>query len=211
MIINSQPFPGPYVRVRGRIVSGTNVEWDKALRSFRAPRLVVWVLGNEPEFFLRLLNQGGAVLEQAPVWPLRDSDVSSDLRVFSQRMRYQDKATRIALVRAGTEIGSYDIPPEEPRFNLVHPAELALIRARSVLTVKWQQPIQLTRRDPVTVYHARFSPDGGIHWYRFAVNLREYEVPVDLASMPSGGACCVQVLGTNGYHTSYVETPHFRN
>jgi hypothetical protein len=32
---------------------------------------------------------------------------------------------------------------------------------------------------------------------------------LDLREMPGSERCIAQVIATNGYHTSYVETPHF--
>jgi hypothetical protein len=210
MIIKSQPFPGPYVRIRGRIHDGNQVEWDKALRSFRKPRMFGWVVGNEPKYFVRLMTKNNVILEQAPVWPEPDNDSSASW-VFTQRMNYHSNATRIALIAVDAEIGNYAIPPHAPSFTLVSPTEVAEIRARQVMAIKWQQLTPFMTREPETVYHARFSPDAGMHWYRFSVNLYKDEVPIDLAIMPQGRVCCVQILGTNGYHTSYIETPYFQN
>lgn len=62
---------------------------------------------------------------------------------------------------------------------------------------------------PVT-YFVRFSTDaaGGVQ-VRPGVNLRSESYDLDLRQLPGGDHCFVQVLGTNGYHTAFVQTPEF--
>src|SRR5581483_2907805 len=100
------------------------------------------------------------------------------------------------------------VPSQPPRFHLVAPVAAQLIDTAGVLHLAWRQQGP-PHTEPVT-YFVRFStaPSGGVQ-LRPAVNLRAESYNLDLRELPGGDRCAVEVLGTNGYHTSFVRTPEF--
>jgi hypothetical protein len=57
-------------------------------------------------------------------------------------------------------------------------------------------------------YYIRYTHNGR-DWLRPGVNVHANDYYLDLRMMPGGRRCVAQVLATNGYRTSYVQTRHF--
>ena len=79
-----------------------------------------------------------------------------------------------------------------------------------ILHVRWdldKSEKAPAKKYPLT-YYVRYSADGR-QWHRPGVNISGTSFDLDLREMPGGDRCVAQVIATNEYHTSYVETPPF--
>jgi hypothetical protein len=249
-VINSKPYDGPFVRVRGRLSRQDVVTWSPCLRTHhppswpRAARVeaegpagAVPYPGDQPvsapgqaasaqpalsgdlqpdgstvshdghEYFVVFEDAQGKQVARAPV---RIRFFDADRALFTQRLPYHRDTRRVVLLRGEHELGALLVPPHTPEFVLTHPRNRDEVDVYGVLHLRWKlakSEEARARKAPLT-YYVRYSADGG-QWYRPGVNITETSFDLDLREMPGGDRCVSQVIATNGYQTSYVETPPF--
>jgi hypothetical protein len=123
---------------------------------------------------------------------------------FGARLPYNDHTQTVRLRRGERELSCLSVPTDRPCFTLLHPGEDACIDPDGVLHIRW---CPHESEYPQTFF-VRYTHNG-MDWIRPGVNLRGNDYYLDLREMPGGKRCVVQVLSTNGYRTSYVQTRHF--
>jgi len=149
------------------------------------------------------LDYQGKVLESLPTVPhflAKDQEWAT----FVARLPYHSATQSMRLRFGEREISVLPVPTDRPFFSLLHPGEDSFIDGRGVLALHW---CGHDDEHPMTFF-VRYSHDGR-DWLRPGVNLRTNDFYLDLREMPGGARCAVQVLATNGYRTSYVQTRHF--
>ncbi|QDQ09822.1 hypothetical protein [Streptomyces spectabilis] len=203
----SRPFPGEYVRVRGRLTRSGTVRWAPALRTFRKPSPPRTVPG--PAYTVSVEDAAGQVLAGSPTVVVFDSPDQQEA-LFGARLPYTPRAHRVVLRRDGTELGAMVVPSEPPQFALSAPLSTPEIDTDGVLHLRWQRlDIGEPEPRPAHTYYVRFTNADGTFATRPGVNLTGTAFDVDLRTMPGHRRCVAQVIATNGYHTSYVQTPVF--
>ena len=154
-------------------------------------------------------GEDGSVLESAPTDPhfyAKDAAWAS----FGGRLAYHPDTTRVVLRFGDRELGAMEVTRRRPEFDLVSPKSLDEIDLGGILHVRWRQDAadkKANREWPLT-YFVRFSNGEG-EGLRPGVNLTRETFDLDLRGLPGGEKCVVQVLATNGYQTSYIETVPF--
>jgi hypothetical protein len=148
----------------------------------------------------------GQVLASAPVLPQFFSHDAQHAS-FTTRLPYQQQTARVVLRLDGQLLpDQLDVPPQAPHFHLTSPNSTQEIDPAGVLHLTWRR--QDGHGQPPATYFVRFTDNASIQ-LRPGVNLRTEAFDLDLRELPGGENCVVQVLGTTGYHTSYVQTPQF--
>ncbi|MGW7243801.1 hypothetical protein [Streptomyces sp. NPDC054804] len=109
----------------------------------------------------------------------------------------------------GTELGALEVPPRPPHFVLLTPTARPQIDTAGVLHLRWQQLGGEHEADPPAAFVVRFSHADGTVVLRPGVSLIGDSYDLDLRDLPGHYQCLVQVIATNGYHTSYVQPPSF--
>jgi hypothetical protein len=207
-ILESRPFPGPLVRVRGRVTRDRRVTWSPCLRTFtdRSAPAARQAAAAESGYVVAFEAASGQVLASAPVLPQFFSPDAQHAS-FTTRLPYQQQTARVVL-RLGGELLSdqLEIPPQAPHFHLASPRSTEEIDPAGVLHLTWRR--QDGHGQPPATYFVRFTDNASIQ-LRPGVNLQTEAFDLDLRELPGGEHCLVQVLGTTGYHTSYVQTPQF--
>lgn len=216
----SRTFPGPMVRVRGRVSRDGDVTWSLALRTFRArntdldePRLAVQAAeaaaadvtaSRDGQFVVEILDYEGTALVSRPV---RVEFFANDKRyaTFSIRLPYDPNGAALQLRLGERTLSRIQVPPERPYFTLLHPNEDDYIDPDGVLHLHWAAH---SSEFPIA-YFVRYTSDGGRTWARPGVNLTENDYYLDLRDLPGGQRCRAEVIATNGYRTSYVRTRWF--
>ena len=130
--------------------------------------------------------------------------------LFTQRLPYHRDTHRVVFFRGERELGALTVPKRLPEFVLVHPVKSHEVDVHGILHLRWdlaKAEKAPAKKAPLT-YYVRYSADGG-QWYRPGVNIKGTSFDLDLREMPGGERCIAQVIATNGYQTSYVETPPF--
>ncbi len=222
--VESCEFPAPYVRVRGRVSRKWQVQWSPCIRTFKAPRqeeaeAALAPAGNvpaklvgatlavgvavKPVFSVSLLDYRGQALVSKVVEPTFFAK-DQEWGTFVVRLPYQAQTQSVILSVNERVLGRLDVPTDRPYFSLLHPNEDDYIDPAGVLHLHWADH---ECRQPLT-YFVRYSHNG-VDWLRPGVNLHCNDFYLDLREMPGGPQCVVQVLATNGYRTSYVQTRHF--
>jgi hypothetical protein len=123
---------------------------------------------------------------------------------FVVRLPYHPNVQAVALLLGERELGRLTVPTDRPYFTLLHPSEDDFIDPAGVLHLHWAGH---DSEHPMTFY-VRYTHNGR-DWLRPGVNLHANDYYLDIRQMPGGRRCVVQVLATNGYRTSYVQTRHF--
>jgi hypothetical protein len=213
--IKSHVFEGPYVRIRGRISRREEVRFSPCVRTFRADRADSQAgtkrkdKGEARRFPLpyrvTLEDGNGKVLEKRD-FGVKFRASTREWTRFVARLSYHAAAKRVVVYRDDQELGSLSFPAHAPDFVLEHPTTPEAIDADNCLELDWRPQGELEGES--LTYFVRYSSDGK-RWCRPAVNLTKARCCVDLRLMEGGERCRLQVLATNGYHTSYVETPKF--
>ncbi|MEU1599169.1 fibronectin type III domain-containing protein [Streptomyces sp. NPDC005708] len=209
-IAASRPFPGPYVRIRGRLSRSGSVRFSPAVRTFTAPppqQLKATDAAAAPAYTVSLEDHAGHVLATVPTDPVFWS-AEFDSALFSARLPYQARTHRIVLRRDGTELGALVVPPNPPHFVLTHGDALHEIDTEGVLHLRWRPVGDGPGTSPAT-YYVRFTNAAGTIAQWVGVNLTDTSFDLDLRGLPGDDRCLVQVIATNGFHTSYVQTPQF--
>lgn len=217
----SREFPAPYVRVRGRISRSGQVTWSPCLRTNKGPRQVTvpprsstphGQVSAEPgpesavrggRYTVTLLDYRDEPLDSAAVVPqflARERQWAP----FVARLPYRRHVQAVAMSLDERELGRLTVPTDRPYFTLLRPTEDDFIDPTGVLHLHWAGH---DSEHPVTFF-IRYTHNGR-DWLRPGVNLHTNDYYLDLNEMPGGKRCLVQVLGTNGYRTSYVQTRHF--
>ncbi|WP_030682895.1 hypothetical protein [Streptomyces sp. NRRL B-1347] len=203
----SRPFPGEYVRIRGRVTRSGTVRWGPCLRTFRKPSPPRTVPG--PAYTVSVEDSAGRVLASAPTVVVFDRREQQEA-LFGARLPYTARAHRVVLRRDGTELGAMVVPSGPPQFILNAPLSTPEIDADGVLHLRWQRlDTGEPEPRPAHTYYVRFTNADGTFAPRPGVNLTDTSFDLDLRTMPGHRRCVVQVIATNGYHTSYVQTPPF--
>lgn len=216
--IESKEFRAPFVRVRGRLSREWQVQWSPCLRTEKGPREMppknsrlkaqmetraTEVVKPEDQYFVDFIDYKGNVLHTGPTQPhffAKDQQWAT----FVARLPYHQQTQVVRLRRGERELGVLRVPTDRPCFTLLHPGEDACIDGSGVLHLHW---CAHDTDHPLTFF-VRYSHNGR-DWCRPGVNLRANNYYLDLREMPGGERCVVQVLATNGYRTSYVQTRHF--
>jgi len=218
--IESEEFPGPYVRIRGRVTRSGEVTWSPCLRTEKTPpeqrrrarpaagdrfaKLAAEALavkrGTQTVAFL---DYRGQVLESGTVTPdffAQDQDQAT----FVIRLPYHPHTQAVVLRSGDKELGRLDVPTDRPFFTLLRPTADTFIDPTGVLHLHWAGH---DSEHPLTFF-VRYSHNER-DWLRPGVNLHSNDYYVDLREMPGGKRCVVEVIATNGYRTSYARTQHF--
>jgi hypothetical protein len=148
------------------------------------------------------------VLGSAPVDP-RFLYAAEEEASFGARLPYEPDAERVVLRRDGTELGALRVPPHPPVIALLGPNSVAQIDTEGVLHLRWRQIGGGTEADPPATCSVRFGNADGTVALRPGANLTGGSFDLDLRPLPGHDHCLVQVIATNGYHTSYVQPPPF--
>ena len=168
---------------------------------------IPWIDGEAYE--IRFEAKDGALLESAPTAPrfyARDAAWAS----FGGRLPYHPKTERVVLRLGRRELGVMPVPLTLPQFDLVAPLSSADIDTAGIVHLAWRQDAadkKANKAWPLT-YYVRYVHDDG-EGLRPGVNLSIETFDLDLRGLQGGKKCAVQILATNGYQTSYVETPTF--
>jgi hypothetical protein len=123
---------------------------------------------------------------------------------FIARLPYNEHTQTIQVRYGERVLGQLSVPTDRPCFSLLSPGEDACINGSGVLHLHWCTHDS----EHATTFFVRYSHNGK-DWLRPGVNLKGNEYYLDLREMPGCKRCVVQVLGTNGYRTSYVQTRAF--
>lgn len=213
----SREFPAPFVRVRGRVTREGAVSWSPGLRTERGnPQLgtpgtdeagkqaVTPTAVIPPEAFrVDFLDYRRQPLVSGSVeieFRSRDAAIAS----FITRLPYHSETQFVQLARGRRVLDAMQVPSDRPYFTLLRPSPDDFINGCGVLHLEWRGH---DCQHPMTFF-VRYSHDGR-RWLRPGVNLHGSDYYLDLREMPGGERCVVQVLATNGYRTSYVETRRF--
>jgi hypothetical protein len=210
--IKSRAFEAPYVRIRGRISRGGEVQFSPCVRTFHAGRSDSEPgssNGKQPhptlQYRVAIEDGGGRALESG-YFEVKFRAATREWARFVVRLPYHATAKRIVVYREDSKLGALSFPSRAPEFILLHPTTARSIDPNNCLELDWR-PEGRSATEKLT-YFVRYSPDGK-RWCRPAVNLTCLRYCVDLRLMEGGERCRLQVLATNGFHTSYVETPSF--
>lgn len=222
--IESEEFPGRWVRVRGRIAREEGqVRWSPCLRTEKGPRERPMDAASRPEaipsdiggaqtsaavvpddtYAVAFLDYRDATLVQARVAPdflARNQGWAT----FVTRLPYHPQTQAIVLRIGERELGRLDVPTDRPYFTLLHPNEDDYIDPTGFLHLHWAGH---DSAHPMTFF-VRYSHNGR-DWLRPGVNLVQNDYYLDLREMPGGKRCVVEAIATNGYRTSYARTRHF--
>lgn len=163
-----------------------------------------------PEGYRIVFQDGkGETLAWAPTRPWFFA-TDNQWATFVERLPYRPETEKVALLLGNRELGALPVTRKLPEFDLVGPRTAKEIDTAGILHLRWGLDAadkKANKEHPLTFF-VRFSNDGE-HWLRPGVNLRITEFDLDLRELPGGEKCVAQVLATNGYQTSYVETPPF--
>jgi hypothetical protein len=243
----SREYPGPWVRVRGRLSREGSATFSPCIRTFKGPperrpppsrgsadrlppshnglrldqtaapaqavvpRAADQIPPPEGASGYKIVFEGedGSVLESAPTDPhfyAKDAAWAS----FGGRLPYHPDTARVVLRFGDRELGALPVTRRRPEFDLVSPRSLDEIDLEGILHLRWRQDAtdkKANRKWPLT-YFVRFGSGDG-EGLRPGVNVTREAFDLDLRGLPGGERCVVQVLATNGYQTSYVETVPF--
>jgi hypothetical protein len=215
----SKPFPGPMVRVRGRVWRKGNVTWSPAIRTFRGrdkestnqrriaspptgTRQALATTGDQ--HLVEILDYEGTALISRPVH-LNFFSSDQEFATFSTRLPFEPNGEQLQLRVGERVLSTLKVPTERPYFTLLHPDEDDYIDPNGVLHLHWAAH---SSEDPLT-YFVRYTADGGHTWLRPGVDLQTTDFYLDLREMPGGQRCRAEVLATNGYRTAYARTRWF--
>ena len=218
-------FPAPFIRVRGRVSRKGQVQWSPCIRTFKGPKQMERDQAAVPRSHV-LPSPAGAIATTAaatvkPVFTVGLLDYRSEplattvtepaflakdqeWATFVARLRYQPQTQSVVLSVNERVLDRMEVPTDRPYFTLLHPNEDDFIDPSGVLRLHWADH---GCREQLT-YFVRYSHNGD-DWLRPGVSLRCNDYYLDLRDMPGGRRCVVQVIATNGYRTSYVQTRRF--
>jgi hypothetical protein len=210
----SDEFHGKYVRVRGRVSRRGEVTWSPALRTEKGSqqqpgegevrtRGAAVAPSHGGDYVVALLDYRNQVLETAAVTPDFFAQ-NQEWATFVARLPYNPHVQAIVLRSGERELGRLQVPTDRPYFTLLHPNEDDFIDPTGILHLHWaghDTEHQMT-------FFVRYSHNGR-DWIRPGVNLHQNDYYLDLAQMPGGKRCVIEVIATNGYRTSYAKTRHF--
>jgi len=213
----SKEFRAPFVRVRGRLSRTGEIQWNPSLRTEKGiydkqsddplkndSNIDNSVVSRKARFTVDFLDYTGRILLSGYTKPYFFS-IDQEWAKFTARLPYHEQTQAIQL-RVGERIlGMLRVPTDRPCFTLLNPREDSCIDGSGVLHLRWSGH---NSEYPITFF-VRYSHNG-IDWYRPGVNLHTNDYYLDLRDMPGGERCVIQVIATNGYRTSYIQTRHFQ-
>jgi hypothetical protein len=178
-------------------------------RPFPEELIAISVGGGERGYRIVCEDAEGAELVSAPTRPAflaRDQEWAT----FVERLPYAEATARVVLMFGTRRLGVLEVPSKAPQFDLEHPRSATQIDTEGILHLRWRVDSADAKANEGhrLTYFVRFSANGKT-WSRPGVNLTGTSFDLDLRDMPGGEECVVQVLATNGYQTSYVQTPSF--
>jgi hypothetical protein len=151
----------------------------------------------------------GQVLVRAPV-RIRFFAPEREWALFTQRLPFHRDTHRVVLHHGERELGALAVSRQLPEFVLTHPLASQDVDVDGILHLRWdidKSAKTNSKKFPLT-YYVRYSADRR-QWHRCGVNITDTKFDLDLRQMPGGKSCVAQVIATNGYLNSYVETPPF--
>jgi hypothetical protein len=157
----------------------------------------------EDQFAIDFLDYRGIVLHSGLTRPHFFSK-DQEWATFTSRLQYHEQTQAVRLRLGELELSLLRVLTDRPCFTLLHPGEDSCIDGSGVLHLKW---FGHNCAHSMTFF-VRYSHNG-CDWLRPGVNIRTNDYYLDLRDMPGGERCVVQVIATNGYRTSYVETRPF--
>jgi hypothetical protein len=214
-LAESCEFLAPYVRVRGRVSREWQVQWSPCIRTFKSPKQeepdsaptpagpTRAAVGVKPVFSVGFLDYRSESLVSSVTEPhflAKDQEWAT----FVARLPYHRETQSVVLSVNERVVGRLEVPSDRPYFSLLRPNEDDFIDPAGILHLHWADH---ECRQPLT-YFVRYSHNGD-DWLRPGVNLHCNDFYLDLGEMPGGPRCVVQVIATNGYRTSYVQTRRF--
>jgi hypothetical protein len=163
---------------------------------------------SESDYIVAFEDRGGTVLAFSYVFP-KFFAMNNFWATFKTRMPYHKNVSRVTLRYKDRIIGQLDVEHYFAEFELISPLKPEDIDTAGIMHIRWKyDESAYTKKKKSITFYVRYSADGKT-WYRPGVNLHSDNYDLDLREMPGGGKCSVQVLATNGYQTSYVETIDF--
>jgi hypothetical protein len=192
---------------QGEMPNASSQDPDVAEDPNSGKRLQVVVTGNG--YVVTFEDALGKVLASAPV-RIRFFTADRQWALFRQRLPYHKETHRVVLLHGERELGALSVSKHLPEFVLTHPVKSHEVDVHGVLHMHWKlekSEKAEAKKHPLT-YYVRYRANGG-QWYRPGVNIKDTSFDLDLREMPGGEHCVAQVIATNGYQTSYVETPPF--
>jgi hypothetical protein len=209
--IESEPFAGPLVRIRGRVTRAGEVTWSPCIRTYRGRRArrheegapVAEAVAPPRIYSVACLDYRDEPLVAGPVSPAflaHDQQAAT----FVTRLPFHAETQSVVLRLGDKELGRLDVPTDRPFFTLLHPGGDDYIDPSGVLHLQWAGH---DSEHPMTFF-VRYSHNDR-NWARPGVNLRANDYYLDLREMPGGKRCRAEVIATNGYRTSYASTRHF--
>src|ERR1700730_3673551 len=214
-LAESCEYLAPFVRVRGRVSREWQVQWSPCIRTFKTPkeketdsaptpagqtRAAVVV---KPVFSVGFLDYRGESLVSSVTEPhflAKDQEWAT----FVARLPYHRETQSVVLSVNERVIGRLEVPSDRPYFSLLRPNEDDYIDPAGILHLHWADHACRQR----LTYFVRYSHNAD-DWLRPGGNLHCNDFYLDLREMPGGPRCVVQVIATNGYRTSYVQTRRF--
>ncbi len=162
-------------------------------------------------FSLRAFNGSTLLANQ----PLRVVTTESDIPPgvtpsqtigFFQRLDLASRPTRIEVVRVSDNsvIGGFNATPNPPSVTIVEPTGSSTVD--QTLTIRWNA----SDPDGGLLHHmVRYSADNGTTWTVLGQSLTSTSLTVDISSMPGGAAARVQIITTDGLHTTIATSDPF--
>jgi hypothetical protein len=208
----SREYQAPFIRIRGRISRRGEVKWSPCLRTEKGPSKDIEhqlvdvrraAATRADPFAIALLDYRGEQLAYTAVKPQFFAQ-NQESATFVTRLPFHEDIHAIQLLRNGKRASSMEVPTCRPYFTLLHPREDSFIDSQGVLHLHWSDH---DSEHPLT-YFVRYSHNGK-DWLRPGVNLKGNDFYLDLRELPGGPRCVVQVLATNGFRTSFVQTRYF--
>jgi len=195
--------------LQGRIYRNGKVDLQPA---FHYPRLLRAPRGMESGYELELLDAEGTPLEVVPIMLQEPMDVDRPAGVdFSLQVALSPLARQLRIVRDDQEILRREISETTPKITRVRVRELPRPRQedekveRNLLLVNWTAQ---TPSRPLW-YKVRYSADGGEHWMGVIPLTEEPKVTLDLATLPGGENCLVEVYASDGLATGRARSDFF--
>jgi hypothetical protein len=111
----------------------------------------------------------------------------------------------IRVLERGSVVGLLQPVEQRPRVEIT---EMTRVQERGVVHLRWRAEAD-PKADPGLQYGLRYSNDGGKTWQGLAVGLTATDFELNLALLPGGPECRVQVIASAGLRSAVAETAAF--